>query len=186
MNLAFEKQMWRDVLPSDLLNWLQDDENVQKGYRNSVKHVTESDPQEIEVRMLVVDDEIANEGEINEGAKNPLQVLHSLAKNGPWMNEVNAMLGVSSPHLCSIEVHMHGRTTDGIVHVDDLNRAVVNVVIPLNDAYGQDRGGSTLVATPGGTFHPLACASNAAALLTAARNITEVRPRLRFGPNDVV
>ena len=152
---------WSEVLPKSILTWLQNDSNAQRGYRNCVHHPEERDPQKIDVRHLVVD------GEICKHLKHTPQVeaLLHLANNGPWLTEVRATLGLAASeyvHVCSIEVHMHGRLTDGVVHVDDLVQPVSNVVIPLNDSYFASRGGCTCIRTASEEHQRLECGENSA------------------------
>jgi hypothetical protein len=136
------------VFDTDTLCWLREDANILScGYANTLHYYG---THEIHVRHLVVDNSPA--------LKLPHHVGESLLAVATGFAQM-----LKRPHICSIEVHMHGRTVEGLCHVDrDEETSIVNVVIPLNDLYHVSKGGCTALRNRNGQLSHLTASCNRA------------------------
>lgn len=132
----------------DVLEWLRNDAIVARwGYRNT------STISQIRAYTLVVDGEASCR--IDAAAS---RRIVDACQCGPWQALV--MKKFERPHLLAMEVQMEGLQTHGAWHVDSSSFNIFTIVVPLNDAYDQHRGGCTEVCSDHGDTVLLQCGAN--------------------------
>lgn len=82
-----------------------------------------------------------------------LKLLHYLTNGAPWIDGIRSTL--KNPVLAEMDIHYGCTGSEGPIHVDSKERyKQVNVVVPLNNLYGDSRMGGTQVCIDDTTDKP--------------------------------